>query len=155
MKKRTAFASLVIMATVFTTACDEDPLAPHISRDQLLAAPSTLELTGYPLQVETFLSRDFMPVAPPNGRPLTASFRIDLPLSSLPIEEAFIWVLNGDSTWSKKATITSFSGYTDISISGGPKWGPGIAVDTVLGIRDYAGELHLVLRRGVEIRSSE
>jgi hypothetical protein len=133
--------------------------APAIPRDQLLAAPDTLSMGGYSIQVAPRLSRDFMPDSPPNGRPLAGNCRLQVqgvqPFPPVPMREAFIWVFNGDAVWVKKASITNAGPYVDIMVSDGPLWGPDIAVDLVLGVRDDAGELHFVQCRDVLINREE
>lgn len=161
MHKLVAITCLVLAIGALTTACDNDefPLAPHVPREDLLAAPDTLTIAGYGLQVDPFLYRDFFPVAPPDGRPLAGGCRLHvpavLPFPSIPMQEAFVWVVNGESIWSAKASITVFYAYADIVASGGPKWGPGITVDLVVGVRDGGGALHLVLFRDVLIQRTD
>jgi hypothetical protein len=134
------------------------PGVPPIPRHQLLAAPDSLTMGGYRIQVTPRLYRDFMPPSPPNGRPLSAGFILQVAgldsFPPIPMVEAFVWVFNGPEVWAAQAQIWG-AGALFIQARDGPLWGPDILVDTVLGIRDNHRTLHLVLCRDVPIMMSQ
>lgn len=144
-------AILTISALVIVPACDEDVSAPDsntptMTLAQLASAPETLDLPEQDYHLETELWRDFMPFSPPDGRPLAAVVRL---VSTEPIpggvKLVYLWVVNGDQVWATRFveepvvsgnTITGFA-------NGGPKWGPGISVNVVVGVK-FGRELRLV-----------
>ncbi len=105
------------------------------------AAPETLEIDGARLWLATYLWRDFQPVAPPDGQPLIANVRL-MAAGNGPAPEGIaierFWVINGKQRWEAVPQAVapleepaSSSWLTERTVQGGPKWGPGIAVDVV------------------------
>jgi hypothetical protein len=137
-------AILTISALVVLPACDDDVSAPESSLPydvtlvQLASAPETLDLPKQAFHLETLLWRDFMPISPPDGQPLMAVARL---VSDAPIPDdvklVHLWVVNGNQVWSTRfAEEPIVSGNTIEGFArGGPKWGPGISVDVVVGVR--------------------
>jgi hypothetical protein len=108
-------------------------------------APEQLSIGGATVRVETYLWRDFQPIAPPDGRGLIAVLRIkDVSGSAVPTLHAdSVWIINGDVAW--VAAVVQEQPQTDTShfevvVREGPKWGPGIDVDVVLLLRDASGQ---------------
>ena len=109
----------------------------------LASAPESVEVDGRQYTLAANLWRDFQPVAPPDGQPLTAVLRVSpsdkMPLpADLAIDHA--WVLNGEKQWSVAAGKPSGMGQSpatqlEQSVRGGPKWGPGIKVDVVVRLK--------------------
>lgn len=145
-------AILTISALVLVPACDDDVSAPDsnnpaITLAQLKSAPETLDLPEQDYHLETYLWRDFMPISPPDGKPLAAVVRL---VSTEPIPDdvklVYLWVVNGQQVWATRfAEEPVVSGNTiEAFANGGPKWGPGISVDVVVGVRIGSSELRLV-----------
>jgi hypothetical protein len=113
-------------------------------------APSLVSIAGAPIRVQAFLNRDFMPISPPDGKPLVAVFRIQTADgSSIPasITADSAWVYNGATVWGTPVVEEQPRNvsYFEVVARGGPKWGPGIEVDVVVRLRD--GEGHTFLLR--------
>ena len=145
-------AILTISVLVFLPACDDDVSAPDsnaptMTLAQLASAPETLDLREQNYHLETDLWRDFMPISPPDGKPLLAVARL---VSTEPIPDdvklVYLWVINGNRVWATRfAEEPVVSGNTIQGFArGGPKWGPGISVDVVVGVRIGSSELRLV-----------
>jgi hypothetical protein len=103
-----------------------------------------------------------MPFTPPDGRPMIASLRIErtdgTPLAGrLSIDAA--WVVNNDEVWTQSVREERFAPpppmYYEAIMRGGPKWGPGIAVDVVVRVRDSRGEPQLIRATNVPIHRTE
>jgi len=128
----------------------------------LRAAPTTLELEARTLVLTAQLWRDFMPISPPDGRPLaglvTLGARVGQALPpDLNVER--VWVLNAPEVWTSPVTARWDDG-SDPSVAAwavqdGPKWGPGIAVDVVVRLRDAAGRPYLLQAPHVGIRRTD
>ncbi len=108
---------------------------------RLASAVDTLEIDGVRLFLETYLWRDFQPVAPPDGESLMANVRLmSKPGERVPDGLAIErwWVVNGRQLWEAVPRAdrpleepASTSWQTDRTATGGPKWGPGVTVDVV------------------------
>jgi hypothetical protein len=130
---------------------------PPISTDVLLAAPDTLTLHGNEIRVEPYLWRDFMPPSPSDGKPLIAA--VTLSQSSEPnfpktVTAADVWVISGNDTW-KEVMQDEQPHYPPSEVvwiaRNGPKWGPGIQVDVVVGLMIENRGLQLVRVPNVDI----
>lgn len=134
------------------TACSspESPVAPR-DPAELSAAPTTTAIGGRTLSLETYLWRDFQPSSPPNGKPLVVVARIRSTDGS-PIPATVVvtglWVVNAGEVWTaspREETRRAPNGSMfEVVAREGPKWGPGISVDVVVGLRDGNGEVSLL-----------
>lgn len=107
----------------------------------IYTALEEIEIGDINYSLETYMWRDFMPISPPDGKPLIAIIKIHVSdilvfPSELSLER--IWLIND-------INIISALHTTEYKISGnifemvfrnGPKWGPGIAIDVVVKLRD-------------------
>jgi hypothetical protein len=118
---------------------------------EVLAAPTTVTIDGQSVVLQTSMWRDFMPVSPPDGKPLVAIFRPVRSDNSTPpgvrIEEA--WVVFGEETWNPKITEERFASppaqtHYEAVAREGPKWGPNVTVSVVVSIRDASGNTQLL-----------
>ena len=118
-------------------------LTPSIvSFQDLQTAPERIEINGTDYTLETNLWRDFMPVCPPDGRPLVALVKVKAPgetAISSKIDATRLWVVKGKEIW--ETELASWEGYTigdTLEKVGwyGPKWEPEISVDVVVKIID-------------------
>jgi hypothetical protein len=107
------------------------------------AATDSVTAEGAVLRLSTYLWRDFMPIAPPDGEPLRAVLRITTANSSAfppALRADAAWIVNGWGVWATwvRETRERSPGYPalEVSAEGGPKWGPGIEVDVVVRLRD-------------------
>jgi len=137
---------LTIGALCFLPACSDDvsapsePAIPTMTLAQLRSAPEMLDLARQDYSLEAYLWRDFIPIAPSDGHPLVAVARLaSLDQEPIPgdVELVYLWVINGNRVWS-----TAFSDGVETPDNvieryayNGPKWGPGISVDVVVGVQ--------------------
>jgi hypothetical protein len=165
-----AFAAFAALAA-FGAGCGEDDAAtkppaplppPAYTIAELLAAPLDLKFEGITFEVEVELWRDFMPPSEPDGRPMaafatvTAVGALDWPAE---ITTLYVYVVKESEVWASKMERDA-SGVRPPNqrlyvARDGPKWGPGIAVDVVIGIRTTNGVVHLVRIPEVLIRRSD
>jgi hypothetical protein len=128
---------------------------PPLTVAQLLQAPDTLRVDGATLTAQVSLWRDFMN-QPANGSLLYASVHLNgAPPDTIPptAGKVYLWVIHGSDVWSATLALgpTDPDGTRIYSASGGPRWGPGIDVDVVIGVRTSPSDVALVLRRNVPI----
>jgi len=115
-------------------------------------APPLVTVDGVSFRLDTFLWRDFMPISPPDGKPLVAVLRIlTTDGSSIPASVAAdsVWVYNGSEVWATAVVEEQprNNSYFEVVAREGPKWGPGIEVDVVVRLRDGAGHRFLLQAR--------
>ncbi len=117
--------------------------------EALLAAPERLAVDGRPLALEVYLWRDFMPISPPDGKPLMASIKLHtIDGEALPdgLQIAQVWIVHGDQVWAP-ATHEVRVGWEspatwEIVVRDGPKWAPGSQAVVVVDLEDGQGQLH-------------
>ena len=126
--------------------CPPTSELPAPTLQELLAAPDTLRVDGLSIVLSTFLMRDFMPLCPPDGRPLTGSLQASelaghpLPSGSSVLEA---WVIYSGELWNAPSLGPTTPGHPGevrpdrlfTGFSDGPKWGPEVAVDVVVSLR--------------------
>jgi hypothetical protein len=113
----------------------------------LRAAPTVVTIAGKPLVLETFLWRDFMPISPPDGRPLIAVLRVkaaDGTTVPSSVRADAVWVVFGSEVWAARTaeerSRDETAPFYEAIARNGPKWGPGVTVDVVVRLRDNAGQ---------------
>lgn len=136
--------------------CKTNPIAlepPNLTREEFLAVPETLLVDSYELTLSTYIWRDFMPMAPPDGRPLIAIAyvtAIDTDSLETTLDADAIWLLFGNEIW--KSWITDETSPTGEEQQNrivrvareGPKWGPDVFVEAVIRVIDSGGNPHLL-----------
>jgi len=122
-----------------------------VSLQDLRAAPEKIEINGTEYTLETYLWRDFMPICPPDGRPLVALVKVKAPgetAISSKIDATRLWVVKGKEIWETEFANEEGSAIGDTLEKigrDGPKWGPGITVDIVVKIIDLkSGKSYLL-----------
>lgn len=140
---------LVIAAALFTlSACSSQaPTAPdEPSTRDLTAAPTSVMLGGSTLTLDTSLWRDFMPISPPDGKPLVGVLRVRTVNGSMvpdTVRADAVWVIFGEQVWSPAAreerSRTETSPVYELVVRDGPKWGPNVTVDVVVRLREASG----------------
>jgi hypothetical protein len=118
----------------------------------ILDAPSRLTFGGHTYELQTYLWRDFMPISPPDGKPLVALgwlFETDSLAIPGDVTIDFLWVVNGDATWATEFSDEELPPQQDYILQriarGGPNWGPGIAVDVVARVHTGSGDSRLII----------
>ena len=142
---------LPILAVVlpFALACNEDVSAPASevptpTLEELANAPETLDLGQHQYQLATYLWRDFMPISPPDGKPMIGRVhlvRTDEGPATGDVELVYLWVVNRDRVWA--TTFEEGSG-PDRVARGGPKWEPGIYVNVVVAVKSGSSGIRLL-----------
>ncbi|MEW6512267.1 MAG: hypothetical protein AB1428_15055 [Bacteroidota bacterium] len=126
-------------------------LPPDIPVAQLLQAPDTITVDGMQLFLATELWRDFMPISPPDGKPLIAiAWIITTDSSQIPatVSADAIWVVNGSQVWrtyfSDEPGIAGPAYRLERIARNGPKWGPHVYVDVIVRVYGSDGNGRLL-----------
>lgn len=145
---------VLLMSVVFMGCSDagEQYVAPppDIPVNQLLAAPETTMVNGRTVYLTTYLWRDFMPISPPDGKPLLGVVCItamDGLVFGNAISSDAVWVVYNQKVWKSWLTDASNGGRTNQlakSFSDGPKWGPLVSVDVVVRLKDDKGKVYFL-----------
>jgi hypothetical protein len=126
--------------------CGVTSTAPSdVSRGQLASAPTRIVSDGVGLTLTAFLTRDFMPISPPDGKPLGGVLRIQTE-NGTPVPAGIIvsasWILFNSEMWStsveQRPRAETGPNY-EVIVKDGPKWGPDVMVDVVVRVHDSAG----------------
>ena len=116
-----------------------------IPAESLLRAPEDVEIDGRVFVLETYLWRDFMPLSPPDGKPLIASVwvtavdLVDFPPS---VTSDRIWIVKEVETWEagfsdeKRSQRPDRRHQLELVARNGPKLETGIEVDVVVRLKD-------------------
>ncbi len=109
---------------------------------------SKTDIENRTYHLEILLGRDFMPITPPNGEPLSVVVRIK-PNDSINFPKTLdvrnVWVIKNFMYWrSKLETLETPYGtnYLVKAARGGPKWGPGITVDVLVQLVNNNDKLY-------------
>jgi hypothetical protein len=138
--------SVTITFVAALVGCGQTPTAPSdVSREQLASAPTRVVADGVELTLTTFLTRDFMPISPPDGKPLGGVLRIKTETGT-PVPTSIVvsasWILFNSEMWSasveQRPRAETPPNY-EVIVQGGPKWGPDVMVDVIVRLRDSAG----------------
>jgi len=141
---------LIVILITLTYGCEKDELDNEsiIRKDKefimklFVKSIDTLEIGAQRYILDAYLWRDFMPISPPDGKPLLSiNWLIDIDSIVIPaqIDLKEQYVIYNDSIW--------ISGYEDETRStppykiekisrNGPKWGPNIYIDIISKIHD-------------------
>jgi hypothetical protein len=133
--------------------CVSDPVAPDPipSISVLRAAPTTVTLSGETLRLVPYVYRDFQPVSPPDGRAMIALLHVQTTSGSafpMGVRVDSAWVVFGQEVWT--ASVEEGAGVQlggpmgEWVIRNGPKWGPGVNVDVIVGLRTSIGSTSLL-----------
>jgi hypothetical protein len=142
----------IILLICLVTILVGIPLTPStVGLQYLQTALEKIEINGTEYTLETYLSRDFMPISPPDGRPLVAVIRVKAPgetAISSKIDATRLWVVKGKEIWETEFTNEERPTIGDTLEKigrDGPKWEPGISVDVVVRIIDLkSGKSYLL-----------
>lgn len=149
MKKETISSFfLLLFASTFIQCSDPVSIPQDIPVDipieTLLSAPETLNIENQTIVLSTSMWRDFMPMSPPEGRPLVALIyiaTIDSTLITSSIIVEAIYIVNKDQIWKSffseevPDTIELIPFRITKIIRNGPKWTPRIYVDVIVRIK--------------------
>lgn len=154
------FPAAVVLSYGTAVACaGQTPTSPsdHQPMSELVSAPTRIVADGKTLTLATSLWRDFMPISPPDGRPLIALLRISTDDGS-PVPRSITadtsWVIHDGEVWSAKVEQrprAESAPIYEVIARNGPKWGPGVAVDVVVRLVDSQGRAFLLRAPGQTI----
>ena len=129
------------------------------SAAELAAVPVQVRLDEETLTLESYLWRDFMPVAPPDGRPLAAVLRLRALDGSMSpgIAADSAWVVYGREVWATQLLRPQSppeQGALELIARDGPKWPPEARVDVVVRVHSR-GTAVLVRAANQRIRRTD
>lgn len=134
----------------------------RLSPAELLAAPESVTLGGQTLALRTYMWRDFMPISPPDGKPLIAIFWVySADSTALPhgLRVEAGWIVNGERVWDTFLEEPETGQQAPYEVErvarNGPKWGPHIGVDAVVRLREADGTKHLLRVSGQTIERTD
>ncbi len=138
---------LCVLGFAALIGCSEDvkiiTAPPDIPVGQLLAAPDTVQVEGRQLYLQTYVWRDFMPISPPDGKPLVAVMYITaVDTARLPatISADAVWIVYNNQVWKSWIADAANDGVKVPRLAkiarDGPKWGPGVKVDVIVRVLD-------------------
>lgn len=161
----TRIVALVFALVIVGGCSDADDIEGFVTRawspEQIAALPDSVTIGDHVLHVVGQANRDFMPISPPDGNPLTtgadlmssAGGRLDW-TPNRPV----IYVVHGDRMWIVDAHARQSSATSDLLwsyyASDGPKWPPGALVDIVLEFDVAPGDRRRIIDRRVVITRS-
>jgi hypothetical protein len=140
--QRLSVAASFVVALV---GCGATPTAPSdVSRAELASAPARIVSDGVALTLTAFLTRDFMPISPPDGKPLGGVLRIKTE-NGTPVPTGIAvsvsWIIFNSETWAasveQRPRAETGPNY-EVIVRDGPKC-PDVMVDVVVRVRDSAG----------------
>ncbi|HXE79510.1 MAG TPA: hypothetical protein VNK41_02065 [Vicinamibacterales bacterium] len=141
-----------ILLAPFAAGCGaSSPASPSpVPISELSSAPTQISAGGATLKLDASLWRDFMPISPPDGKPLSVVARMTttdgsrVP-ESLRVEKLF--VVHGGEAWEthveerpRNQTAPAY----ELTARNGPKWGPGVKVDVIVRVVDSDGRTSLL-----------
>ena len=155
---------IILLAGLFVSqvsASSKKP--PKPPKPDLSSAQDTIGIAGVQLILETYLWRDFMPVSPPDGKPLRAAVNL-IPVKNenlLPnITMDKIWIINGKEIWSDTLNNAGqkVSGENlprlKMMAQNGPKWEPGSLVKVIVRVKDDQGKIYLLQAKDQQIQKT-
>jgi hypothetical protein len=145
MKKVSIFLFLVILLII---SCERDADDYNLKVDRnlindLYAKSDTKIIIGtQEYFLEAYLWRDFMPISPPDGKPLISiNWLVSSDSTPIPTNISMVkqFVIKNDSVWIADYEIPNLTS-PDYKLHrtsrNGPKWGPHITVDVISKLTD-------------------
>ena len=118
---------------------------------KLQAAPTQISIAGRSYKIEAFVWRDFMPISPPDGKPMIANIKLvaedgnSVPSNLIPDK---LWVIKTDDQQVWEINFTDpprlSGGTVEIVARNGPKWEPGTDIDVVVQLSDGGNKTYLL-----------
>ena len=101
--RRSFLIAVAILA--FNAGCaspgGNDDLGDGSAGGSLRDAPRAVVIEGTQLTLQTYVWRDFMPIAPPDGQPMRATVQVVPSEGPYPegVEAMRLWVIHGEEVW--------------------------------------------------------
>ncbi len=153
MSRKQARILITIFCVVLFSCKEYQHSFTTLPLGEILSAPERIKIDDRQYILETYLWRDFMPISPPDGKPLLARIRVTAQ-DSLPFPVSIdidrLWVINGSEVWeavfSEKERVTGIKLKNQLEriARNGPKWRSGIRVDIVVRVIDTKGNAYLL-----------
>jgi len=120
---------------------------PDISLEQLNAVPDVVTIDGREYYLTVYLSRDYMPIIPPGGKPLYTTIyfksRDDQPIGSSLSVVAF-WLVRSNFIWKdwilEDTLEPAKPGQIKLRHMTGPRLEPNTYIDVIAMVRDLSGK---------------
>jgi len=154
----------LVFLILVLAGCGEDyegSVVRPFEATEIAAIPDTLHSDANHLIIESSVNRDFQPICPEDGRPMTGSIRLkdinEVPLG-LSVSEATLYVISSNKMWVRDLVVRgpydTRPHQLEMYASEGPKWEPGLVVDIVVLFRDEKGEQFRIKEENVKISES-
>jgi hypothetical protein len=141
----------ILAICLFLIGCSQQPTAPDPVDPDLNAAPTSVIVSGKTLTLAAWLGRDFMPISPPDGKPLGGVLTVrtaDGSVVPADVRAETAWVVLGVDVWSaaprEERSRSDTAPVYEVVVREGPKWGPGVDVDVVVRLRTGNGAAYLL-----------
>ncbi len=157
MMKRSCSAAAAFLGVLALAGCTEGNgsrvvrLARLPEGADIVSAPEQVDVASRQYTLGTYLWRDFMPVSPPDGKPLIAKVMIlatDLQPFPFDLDADRLYVINGEEAWVVDLPARQGPLLPDFQLDkiarDGPKWGPAITVDVVVRLVETGGGGYLL-----------
>jgi hypothetical protein len=133
----------LLTAALALCACEAGMPTSPAGPGELRSAPTSIVVDGRALTLRASLWRDFMPISPPDGRPLAAVLQVQ-PADGTPVSPSIrataVYVVLGGDVWTAAALEERPRSETapayEVVARDGPKWGPDVNVDVVVRLTD-------------------
>ena len=149
MKNLSLVLFFALLLIILISSCEKDNIQnPNVKVDHALVlelydkATDTIIIETHKYFLETYLCRDFQPISPPNGKPLSSiNYLVRADSNAIPtnIKLKLQYVVNSDSVWIANYlnNTRQTPEFKQFKIStNGPKWGPHIFVNIIAIITD-------------------
>jgi len=122
---------------------NSNPMWEDYVENDIYTAQEEIHIGNITYSLSTYMWRDFMPISPPDGKPLIAIIRVyacnveNFPLTTS-IER--LWIIAGTNILSTTATeeVRVDGAIYEMVFRDGPKWGPGIKIDVVVKLNVHS-----------------
>ncbi|MDH3689020.1 MAG: hypothetical protein OEU36_06015 [Gammaproteobacteria bacterium] len=159
---RKALVSLVLISLAASAACVGHNSSARVpSLAELQAARTQVRIEDNDYVLEGYLWRDFMPSAPPDGRPLQVVIMlVDTDGRQIPedLKMMRLWVIHDEEVWetrfSDESRPDAGRGRLEKIARDGPKWKPGSVVDVVVMLGTKKSEQYLLSARELTIEQT-
>lgn len=151
------FIAAIIALSLVSCDKNSDEIDNGIDKEQIALIKSkaveTLTIGSNTFVLGAYLWRDFQPICPEDGQPMTSlNHLVDVGMVDIPDNISMIkqYVFYGDLVWvadyDEDVILPDFPKYKQERISsGGPKWGPEVYVDVISQIYDSdTGESYFI-----------